>query len=77
MSYKAVEAIWENGKIRWINADPPRERCRLIVLYADDRPKEANFAALFGELANLGAFQEIADPVEWQRELRTRGNRYA
>ena len=79
MSYKTVEAIWENGKIKWIDESPPSERCRLIILYDEEREVEEaadlDFEALIAKLANIKTFQEIGDPVEWQREIRREWDR--
>lgn len=70
MAYKAVEAIWENGAIRWISSPPPISKQRLIVLYEEENQSDVALAELFEELASLRTFQEIEDPVEWQREKR-------
>ena len=71
MSYKTVEAIWENGEIKWINGSLPPKKCKLIVLYEEEQitPKQ-NIEVFFENLAKIKTFREIEDPVEWQREIR-------
>ena len=70
MSYQTVEAIWENGEIKWINGSLPPKKCKLIILYEEEEVADVDFEALFAKLADLGTFNHIKDPVEWQREIR-------
>ena len=77
MSYKTVEAIWENGEIEWINGSLPPKKCKLIILYEEeaDEVVDVDFEALFAILAVLGTFDHIEDPVEWLREIRKEWDR--
>ena len=75
MSYKTVEAIWENGEIKWINGSLPPKKCKLIVLYEEEEVAGVDFEALFTKSADLGTFDHIKNPVKWQREIRTSWDR--
>ena len=45
--------------------EPPKGDSRPV-----DKERSAKLAKTFEKLSELGAFSEIEDPVEWQREIR-------
>ena len=60
MSYETLEAIRENRKIRWIDESPGVERCKLTILYDEEREAEGAphvaVEVLIAKLANIKTF---------------------
>ena len=71
-------ATLENGVITWgPNGAPPLPAngpVKVEVVVPTPRPAtpydHMTLRELFEELARLGTFDDIEDPVEWQREIR-------
>ncbi len=72
-------AMLENGVITWgPNGAPPlpeNERIPVEVVVPTRPPtvdpnNKRKLRVLFEELARRGTFDDIVDPVEWQREIR-------
>jgi hypothetical protein len=72
-------ATLENGVITWgPNGAPPLpvNEPRAVEVVVPMRPptvdpnKKRRLRKLFEELARRGTFDDIEDPVEWQREIR-------
>ena len=72
-------ATLENGVIKWgpngappLPANEPREVEVVVAAprLAVDPNDKRTLRELFEKLALLGTFNDIDDPVEWQREIR-------
>lgn len=72
-------ATLENGMITWgPNGAPPLPANGPVAVEVVvpmptptvDPNKKRRLRELFEELARLGTFDDIEDPVEWQREIR-------
>ena len=74
---KTYRAKLHGDRIEWIG-DPPDKvedvEVEIVVsskpTFPDEKSRGAAMAAAFRKLAELKAFSEIKDPVEWQREIR-------
>ena len=74
---KIYRAKLHGDKIEWIDKAPEGVdgvEVEIVVsskpTFPDEKSRGAAMAAAFRKLAELKAFSEIKDPVEWQREIR-------
>lgn len=45
---KSYEAIYENGKLNWLSAQPPFEKARVIVVVEEDNNIDSSIKKLKG-----------------------------
>ena len=74
---RAYKAILHGDKVEWLNGAPDTDEPLQVEITVDvdgtgDLIEEelSPVSHLFQELADMGAFAEIDDPVAWQREIR-------
>ena len=74
---RAYKAILRADRVEWLNGAPDEQGPLLVEITVTkelDPDEEAILSKpvsqLFQELADMGAFSEIEDPVAWQREIR-------
>ena len=74
---RAYKAILRGDRIEWVNGAPDEEGPLLVEITItkeldprEDEELSKPVSQLFQELADMGAFSEIEDPVAWQREIR-------
>ena len=72
---RAYRAILHGDQVEWLegspDADGPLQVYVTISNLPDpDDPEGATVFEMFQALADMGAFDEIEDPVAWQREIR-------
>ena len=74
---RAYKAILRGDRVEWLNGAPDEQGPLLVEITVTkelDPDEEAILSKpvsqLFQELADMGAFSEIEDPVAWQREIR-------
>jgi hypothetical protein len=68
---KSYEAIYENGRIKWINEQPPAVTAHIIVTVLDDDlpvpKKRCPSASIFGKGKILGDIvNPIVDEGDWE-----------
>lgn len=76
---QTFEAIYEQGQFRWLDTPPNLLDARLLVTVlpassgrladAAGAPDSALADALHAAV-RLNVFQDVADPIAWQRETR-------
>ncbi len=73
----AYRAILDGNQIKWIDTPPKRTRPTKVEVTLLGEVSQTSLAErgqamaeAMEKLAQTGAFSEIADPVEWQREAR-------
>ncbi len=75
---RTYKAILHDNQVEWL--EPPPEKPGTVQVYItvleepapELLPKRGRvMAEALAELARRGTFAEIADPVAWQRELRS------
>jgi hypothetical protein len=76
---RTYRALLRGDRIEWKGQTPSCEKDRPLeveVTVLDDEParktgsRGEEMAAILEELAGMGAFSEIEDPVSWQRNTR-------
>lgn len=72
---RAYKAILHGDRVEWLDGAPavdgPLQVYVTISNLPDpDDPEGATVFEMFQTLADMGAFDEIEDPVAWQREIR-------
>jgi hypothetical protein len=73
---RSYRAVVRGDHIEWTNGAPESTKdLRVTVTVADadqldDAERGALMAEALDELARIGAFSEIEDPAEWEREIR-------
>ena len=74
---RVYKAILRGDRVQWLNGALDEEGPLLVEITVTKEldPKEEAVLSkpvsqLFQELADMGAFSEIDDPVAWQREIR-------
>jgi hypothetical protein len=70
-------AVLRGDQVEWIDRPPPVDGpVEVEIAFPDPEPESAcrrrrqRAAAALKQLAASGAFDEIEDPVAWQREIR-------
>ena len=71
-------AILDEDRVRWLEQPPKRSgtvQVHITILEENERESSTDrgqvMAETLAELAQRGTFAEIADPVAWQREVRS------
>ncbi len=69
------EAILDGNRVEWMGKAPEHEgplRVRVIILERQQSivARGEKMAEALGKLAEVDAFSDIEDPVQWQREIR-------
>lgn len=76
---QTYEAIYEHGKVRWLDAPPDMNEARLLVTVLSGTvaksggPETAHGRDLADALKDavlLNPYRDVADPIAWQREVR-------
>lgn len=72
---RAYKAILHGDRVEWLDgapdADGPIQVYVTISNLPDpEDPEGGTVFEMFQALADMGAFDEIEDPVAWQREIR-------
>ena len=74
---RAYKAILHGDRVEWLDGAPDSARPLQVYITVSERhtPEDSDLSGkttfeLLQELANMGAFAEIEDPVAWQREIR-------
>ncbi|MCX7091940.1 MAG: hypothetical protein NTY50_00600 [Methylobacter sp.] len=73
---KSYEAIYDQGRIEWVGANPNLGRTRVVVVCPDaadevaPEPNGKRFVELAKKLAETGFADKFGDPVAWQKEQR-------
>lgn len=70
----SYRAVLRGDRVEWIDP-PPRlpGDTEVLITFLHPKPEEVrrrSAVAALEELARRGAFDEIEDPVAWQREIR-------
>lgn len=66
----------ENGKVELLTEIRLKKRQRALVTILDEEPKisdeskKEKLFAVFEKMQKANLFQDIKDPVEWQKKLR-------
>ena len=77
---QTYEAIYEHGKVRWVDAPPAMNEARLLVpvlsgAITNSAESEAeqgsNLADALKAAVLLNPYRDVADPVAWEREVRS------
>jgi hypothetical protein len=75
---QSYEAIYERGRLHWLDEMPDKEPVRVIVTVVEPAVREESktpngreLAQLLRQMAAAGAAEAFGDPLEWQREVRT------
>ena len=73
----AYKAILHGDRVEWLDGVPEVDGPLQVYITVTDRslPADTDLSGktvfeLMQELADMGAFAEIDDPVAWQREIR-------
>ena len=74
---QVYKAILHGDRIEWLDGAPDADGPLQVYVSVpevkgtdDSETGEKSVFELFQELADMGAFSEIEDPVAWQREIR-------
>jgi hypothetical protein len=74
---RSYSAVIRDGHLEWTNGAPDcTNDVRVTVTVTtdddqlDDSTRGAKMADALARLARIGAFSEIKDPAEWEREIR-------
>lgn len=74
---RAYKAILHGDRVEWLDGAPDAKAPLQVYITVSEMPalKDTDLASkptfeLLQELADMGAFAEIDDPVAWQREIR-------
>ena len=75
---RTYKALLHGNRVEWLDSPPPDTGgpVEVYVTISDDTDTQPlddeskSVFDLFQELADMGAFSEIEDPVAWQREIR-------
>lgn len=74
---RAYKALLHGDRLEWLDGSPDAEGpIEVEITIASENgnqlpgDEEKSVFDLFQELADMGAFSEIEDPVAWQREIR-------
>ena len=72
---QTYEGILEGDRLRWAGEAPATDRpLRVRVTVLEEAPPQEErgreMADALSKLAESGAFNDIDDPTEWQREIR-------
>jgi hypothetical protein len=73
---RTYEGVLEGDRVRWAGDDMPATdrplRVHVTVLDEESERKERGprMADALAKLVESGAFPEVEDPSEWQREIR-------
>ncbi len=69
---KSYEAIYEDGRLSWIDTAPRAKKMRVLVVVEENTPQSdgQTLAEILHQLAKTNLHQHIPDPVTWQREMR-------
>lgn len=72
---RSYRAVVRDGHIEWINGAPACDESLDVVVMVDenqmdDSERGAMMAEALAELARVGAFSDIEDPAQWEREIR-------
>ena len=72
------KAILDHDRVRWLEQPPERSgtmQVHITILEEEGGETPADrgriMAESLAELAQRGTFAEVADPIAWQRELRS------
>jgi len=77
---QTYEAIYDHGKVRWVDAPPAMNEARLLVTVLSDTPTTSavpeaalgnNLAVALKAAVLLNPYRDVADPEAWQREVRS------
>ena len=69
-------AILHGARIEWLDSPPANTENLPVQITVEPQPagtqepNGARVAVLLAQLARLGTFEHISDPVAWQREIR-------
>lgn len=72
---RTYEGVLKGDRVEWTGEAPLRDRALRVHITvldedADREERGKRMKEALAALAEEGAFSEISDPVEWQRELR-------
>ena len=74
---RTYRAVLRGDRVNWIDPPPRLEGDTEVVITllqpeseSERRARGLRAAAALEQLARMGAFDEIEDPVAWQREIR-------
>jgi hypothetical protein len=74
---QSYEAIYEHGRLHWLDETPGLEHARVIVTVLEPtkrdetgEPNGRELARLLERMAAAGAADAFGDPLEWQRNER-------
>ena len=74
---RAYKAVLHGDRIEWLDGAPEIDGPLQVYITISNLPdpedsqsKGQTVFELFQALADMGAFDEIEDPVAWQREIR-------
>ena len=77
---QTYEAIYEHGKVRWLDAPPDMHEARLLVTVLSgtvaksgvpDATHGSDLADALKVAVLLNPYRDVADPIAWQREVRS------
>ena len=74
---RAYKAVLHGDRVEWLDGAPDTDGPVQVYITVSERPvtEDPDLSGkttfeLLQELADMGAFSEISDPVAWQREIR-------
>ncbi|HWK89106.1 MAG TPA: hypothetical protein VNP72_03900 [Longimicrobium sp.] len=73
---RTYRAVLKGDHVRWIDSAPvATEETQVEITLLEEKPRPTRsrgeeMGRALEELAQMGAFSEITDPVAWQREIR-------
>ena len=75
---RTYKAVLHDNQVEWLEPPPEKPDAAQVYITFLEEPDSVSpsnrgrlMAEVLAELAKRGTFAEIADPVAWQRELRS------
>lgn len=69
---RSYEALYEHGRLHWLNEAPDLDHAKVIVTVVEPPPPPNGqaLAQLLEEMAAAGAADAFGDPLQWRRDER-------